>query len=181
MNNCFCIENYVNKIKGKPLGKIDNLRASFVSFSFLFFGALFPSFTMEKHSVFFRRKNLWHLKAVPFVEALNFWHAHISHHIHLNFRSRLGSLGQFTYVLCAHPTSTLDKFKHFLRAIKAVYFMLNILNPRNNTTNCSPLFFHSTLLVQPNIHTRDDDVRMTRREISEKFVVCGEEMKEKLV
>ena len=98
------------------------------------------------------------LNSGSFVEALNFWHAHISHHIHLNFRFRLGSLGQFTYVLCAHPTSTLDKFKHFLRAIKAVYFMLNILNPRNNTTNCSLLcfFFHSTLLVQTqHIHTRE--------------------------
>lgn len=54
VNNCFCIENYVNKIEGKPLGKIDNLRASFVSFSFFLF-ALFST------ALFFRlRENLWH-------------------------------------------------------------------------------------------------------------------------
>lgn len=121
-----------------------------------------PFFSCKAFGFFFQREGeFMALNSGSFVEALNFWHAHISHHIHLNFRFCLGSLGQFTYVLCAHPTSTLDKFKHFLRAIKAVYFMLNILNPRNNTTNCSLLcfFFSLDIACSNSTYTHTRDVR----------------------
>lgn len=117
-----------------------------------------PSFVLPFFSNVSVEGKFMALKSFSFRRSTEiFWHEHISHHIHLNFRFRFG-FGQFAYVLCAHPTSTLDKFKHFLRAIKAVYFMLNILNPRNNTTNCSAFFFllftRHCSLISTYIHTR---------------------------
>lgn len=167
MNNCFCIDNYVNKIKENLLGK-SIILGPVVSFFVAFSGPRIYG-TENKFSPLLGRALHEHWLSASdtstflIVNSLKFYFPLVRR------------VGQFAYALCRSEranTSTLDKFQHFLRAIKAVYFMFNILNPRNNTTNCSVLFcFFSSHLrraqaplnskLDSNTHARR---RETRRE-----------------
>lgn len=134
VSNCFCIENYVNKIKENLLGK-SIILGPVVSF-FFFFDFSFS--VLEGWNGIYSAK-------------LNSADTKLRNHIHLDCAVPLDNLRMFYAI----PTSTLDKFKDFLRAIKAVYFMLNILNPRNNTTNCSALLFPCRSVLCSTQHTHE--------------------------